>query len=76
MLKNSARSTLMKRLIQSGDSGDALTKSGGIATEYATEYAIENVRYSIYRKNHTICPDNTSYTPKINDKGTRNMGIK
>lgn len=40
------------------------------------EYAIENVRYSIYRKNHTICPDNTSYTPKINDKGTRNMGIK
>lgn len=46
------------------------------ATEYATEYAIENVRYPIYRKNHTICPDNTSYTPKINDKGTRNMGIK
>lgn len=40
------------------------------------EYAIENVRYPIYRKNHTICPDNTSYTPKINDKGTRNMGIK
>ena len=40
------------------------------------EYAIENVRNPIYRKNHTICPDNTSYTPKINDKGTRNMGIK
>lgn len=40
------------------------------------EYATENVRNPIYRKNHTICPDNTSYTPKINDKGTRNMGIK
>lgn len=40
------------------------------------KYATENVRYPIYRKNHTICPDNTSYTPKINDKGTRNMGIK